>query len=388
MDIDISPSGKVISVYNDNGISIYDHKSGQFDNWTYGTSTAPEGPKHSISKVLIENDSLLYLIANFEGVYKMNIPQKTFEKLDLPLTRIPIDLAKNTTSLNGNLLFCRGGLQLYNEKTKAFSPLTKVGGGDIEIMGDVIYVMGYSKMIHAYHVKSQQSYTYEAHFPGVIRGAILFNDQVWMGTAEGISVLNQTTGNVKEVLRADQTNSNLPGTFVYDIFQDSEDHIWVSTDGGLSIYDPKEERFTSSDEVNAQSSYLINMDDGRLLSMDFYSRDIKRTGNMGLKNFMSFPPPLEHPISFIGDGKDELLLCFNGLGQWNKNANRIELLDCPFTESRTRGLIDVIANEKEWLGIYRHWNEMIIWDRINNTTDTVPLHYEPRKMIQVNPEEV
>ena len=388
MDIDVSPSGKVISVFNDNGISIYDHAQDSFDNWTYSTSQDSLGPKHSIIKGLIVNDTLFYLIANFEGVYKMNIPQKKFQKLDLPLTRTPIDLIKNTSSLDGDLLFSRGGIQSFDEQTKNFNWITKIGGGDIEIRDNTIYVKGYSKGIFGYEVDNGRSFSYMAHFPGVIRGAILFKDQVWMGTAEGISVVNQKTGELEEILRADQANSNLPGTFVYDIFQDSKGRVWVSTDGGLSIYDPNEVRFTPSSKLNKQSSYIQYLEDSSLLSMDFYSREIKRTGIDGLESFMKIPSQLEHPITFLKDGRNEILLCFNGIGLWNKESERIELLDCPYTQANTRGLIDLIPKEDVWLGAYRFKDYLIIWDKVSNTTDTIQLEHEPRGMIQLNEEEV
>jgi streptogramin lyase len=68
---------------------------------------------------------------------------------------------------------------------------------------------------------------------------------LWVGTwGGGLARLNPDTG---EVTHYDHENG-LPGDAVFDIQEDGQGRLWLSTSNGLSRFDPRTETFRNYDE--------------------------------------------------------------------------------------------------------------------------------------------
>jgi signal transduction histidine kinase/ligand-binding sensor domain-containing protein/DNA-binding response OmpR family regulator len=75
---------------------------------------------------------------------------------------------------------------------------------------------------------------------------------VWIGTRDGLNLYN---GNEVEIFR-----EQLPSAFIYSLFQNSRGEIWIGMmQGGLSIYDPEHESFTTL-SVQPHFSLLADKD--------------------------------------------------------------------------------------------------------------------------------
>ena len=64
-------------------------------------------------------------------------------------------------------------------------------------------------------------------------------DNVFFGTAGGLTVLDERTGEIKSYT----TVRGLPSNIIYGIAGDNDKGIWISTSNGLTRFDPKDETF-------------------------------------------------------------------------------------------------------------------------------------------------
>lgn len=72
------------------------------------------------------------------------------------------------------------------------------------------------------------------------------NGDIWAGTySSGIYVLDSNTGKVRIHYPGEPKVPNTPGKFIFDIFKDSEDDIWIGGVENVSCYFSNEKRFCS-----------------------------------------------------------------------------------------------------------------------------------------------
>ncbi|MGH8399715.1 MAG: ligand-binding sensor domain-containing protein, partial [Gammaproteobacteria bacterium] len=91
-------------------------------------------------------------------------------------------------------------------------------------------------------------------------------DGLWVGTASGLNLLNLKTGDVRRF----STKDGLPNDTIYAILHDRQGNLWLSTDDGLSRFDPHEMIFRNygitdglqSMEFNGGAAYAAS--DGEL----------------------------------------------------------------------------------------------------------------------------
>ena len=74
------------------------------------------------------------------------------------------------------------------------------------------------------------------------------------------------------------------------------------------------------------------------------------------------------------------VIFYNGIGIYNPIKNLVAA-STPFTRTKEKSLIQVLVQEDNWMGIYRHQDMFIAWNSIHNALDTIALGGEPRGMI-------
>jgi signal transduction histidine kinase/sugar lactone lactonase YvrE len=78
---------------------------------------------------------------------------------------------------------------------------------------------------------------------------------LWIGTfGHGLHRWDPTTGTTGDYRQAD----GLPSDVVYGILEDAQGHLWLSTNAGLSEFDPISERFVNYDESDGIQSKEFN----------------------------------------------------------------------------------------------------------------------------------
>lgn len=84
----------------------------------------------------------------------------------------------------------------------------------------------------------------------------------------GMSIVNLNNGSVKNFQHRPGDNTSLPGNNVRKIYQDDRQRIWVGTENGLALFNPKNgtfEKVTRKDKDYNENVYdILQMNDGRL----------------------------------------------------------------------------------------------------------------------------
>lgn len=88
------------------------------------------------------------------------------------------------------------------------------------------------------------------------------NDNLWLGTRNGLVRMNKKTGEFKTFYLPDESQR-----VIYTLFTSKNGTLWVGTDGGLSAYNPKDDSFYT---YNNKNSWLIDKS-GNKLRMTNYS---------------------------------------------------------------------------------------------------------------------
>ena len=75
---------------------------------------------------------------------------------------------------------------------------------------------------------------------------------LWIGTDGGLNKLNLVTGDITRYLVSDEDKS-ISNTVVDEVFIDSKGRLWVCTINGLNLYDKKNDKF-----IKVATEYLEN----------------------------------------------------------------------------------------------------------------------------------
>ncbi|MFW6019109.1 MAG: ligand-binding sensor domain-containing protein [Bacteroidales bacterium] len=127
-----------------------------------------------------------------------------------------------------------------------------------------MWVSTYNGGLNKYDRKNDHflSYSYDADNPGSIPTNKVFsinqgqNGFLWIGTmGAGLSKMNPYTGKFSQFQEKDGLSNNV----VYDVIQDHSGYLWLSTNNGLSRFDPKTKAFVNYDIRDGVQSYEFNM---------------------------------------------------------------------------------------------------------------------------------
>jgi PAS domain S-box-containing protein len=115
----------------------------------------------------------------------------------------------------GNLWICTmgGGLCMLDRKTEKFT-----------------------------RFNTSNSKIYTDYIPSVVQGD---GDNLWLSTYSSVDKFNIRTKTFRNYFNIKTDTTSLSGLGVNLVFCDSKQHIWVGTDGGLNLYQPKTDNFRS-----------------------------------------------------------------------------------------------------------------------------------------------
>ncbi|MDA3944165.1 MAG: triple tyrosine motif-containing protein [Bacteroidetes bacterium] len=95
-----------------------------------------------------------------------------------------------------------------------------------------------------------------------IRAIYQKNDTLWIGTEEGLNLLEMSTNRITNFLSDEHDTTSLTNNWINHIYEDHNGTIWISTASGLSSYKPKTNTFGqvfSRDYGNPLRSNHMNM---------------------------------------------------------------------------------------------------------------------------------
>lgn len=304
--IDEDSQGNIWIGTRNNGISIFDWRTGRFQNILVN---GPEGlPSGSIQKILVtdEDDLLIGLLGG--GLCKYNSEEGS----------IKVHTASNKpSSISNNNVFSiakakpnhywignhRGGIDLFNSKTETF-----------------------------------QRYTYDPRFSSeeTIRQDLLVGKDgtIWIGTdGEGLIKFNVTTSSFNEYKIG---SSGLSSNIIKTVYEDQNGFIYVGTDGGgINILDPTTNQFSylasdlyDDESLSSDAIYNIYEDEAGIIwvstfrgGVNYFSKHLSKFHHYeqlpNEKNSLSF----NSVIALEESSKGEIWIGTDGGGLDRLNPN-------------------------------------------------------------------
>ena len=111
------------------------------------------------------------------------------------------------------------------------------------------------KSYDGYHVKTYKANAYQ---PGILPNNTIrsiaedHQDNLWLGTRNGLVRMNKRTGKFKTFFLPDESQR-----IIYTLFVSKDGTLWIGTDGGLSYFNSKTETFYT---YNNKNTWLIEVD--------------------------------------------------------------------------------------------------------------------------------
>ena len=91
-----------------------------------------------------------------------------------------------------------------------------------------------------------------------VHGLLADGDRLWVGTfAHGVDIMDIKTGKVVRHYQKTESHNSLCDNNVFSIFKDDTGNIWLGTIYGLTLYEPRRERFTKVDFMGETFIYDI-----------------------------------------------------------------------------------------------------------------------------------
>ena len=121
------------------------------------------------------------------------------------------------------------------------------------------------KSYDGYHARTYKTNAYQ---PGILPNNTIrsiaedHQDNLWLGTRNGLVRMNKRTGKFKTFFLPDESQR-----IIYTLFVSKDGTLWIGTDGGLSYFNPKTETFYT---YNNKNTWLID-EDGSRKKMPGYS---------------------------------------------------------------------------------------------------------------------
>jgi len=279
----------------DAGINKFDRSTGLF------TTFKPTGTKESISYTnihgLLATGNELWIGTFEHGLDVMNINTGKVIR--------HYSKSNDSASLHSNFIYCiyqsnEGeimigttiGAYLYNKSSDNFKllpgfPLHEWYSAILKDSKGVIWAATYGNGVNYFDTKTKKAgnFRYDAHNKNSLssnRVNSLFEDSdnnLWLATEGGLCLFDPKTNNFKRYT----TKNGLPTNFILSILEDDQKNLWVSTSKGLVCLNPATERIT----VYTKDNGLLN--DQFNFSSAFKDRE-SRMYFGSVKGLVSFRP--------------------------------------------------------------------------------------------------
>lgn len=128
--------------------------------------------------------------------------------------------------------------------------------------------IGTSAGVKCYDGYAFHTYRSTAYSPGILPNNTVYsitedkNDNLWLGTRNGLVRMNRRTGDFK-TFHLPTDNQRI----IYKLFTSRDGTLWIGTDGGLTYFIPETETFYTYDESN---TFLVDAS-GKKTAMKYYS---------------------------------------------------------------------------------------------------------------------
>lgn len=266
---------KNIWVGTDRGIYIYDPLSEKFHYFNIATGTGVT-MSDWVAQIAEDKEKKIWVIIPNQGVFRFDIESNV-------LSHYPFIIASNQTFKHPQCITIlksgeiwvgtnKDGLYHYNTRTDRFDQHI-VDRNGASIKNDMIYsTCEYGDyIVLGVHEGELKKYDYNnntfsvVNSPDVhhkiIRDVKVFNNELWVGTEQGIYIIDEDEGKT-ELIRSDPMIGNsLTDNKIYTMYQDNEHGVWIGTVFGGVNYIPSQtltiDRYVPSQQKNSISGKII-----------------------------------------------------------------------------------------------------------------------------------
>lgn len=253
-------SDRNIFVFTNNGVYLY-----AWDNDSYELVE-----KIKTVNGIIDHENNMWYMANYK-LYRFNLQKKISEEIKSEDNNNVVNI--NCFYENNDRLYIGsyyGKIYCYDYIDKKFSLLLSLPENysirGITQVGDKLWVLvnNYGIVIVDLYQKKVENRLDIFHEYGnepILLKAILTdkNDNVWVGTQQGLYIIDSKTREYKRYLYSKPEEFNLPNNSIWTMYEDSKKNIWIGTfSGGLCYVNLDEGRkFTSYNADQTQLNYNI-----------------------------------------------------------------------------------------------------------------------------------
>lgn len=259
-DIENSNNNNIWIAHN-KGVSLYERKKGAFKNYWIGD--LPNNEMRSISVI----DGQVWL-SGWTGVYKYDSESDTFTKPYIESGKkylLDASAAKIVSSGVENeywIATATRGLVYYNAQDSIIDEISSDSGGIVlrerERVEDILfhpngrmYVATYSNGIYECDLagkplrqwSSSRTGAYRSVYNNIRTLALDKNGHIWIGSFQGVGILDPTTGIISDV-NILHGSASIDNASIRSLFPDKNGSMWIGTyHDGLLLYDDYFSRF-------------------------------------------------------------------------------------------------------------------------------------------------
>jgi signal transduction histidine kinase/ligand-binding sensor domain-containing protein/DNA-binding response OmpR family regulator len=294
-----------------NGLNKYVANKDGFINYFLANDSS--GLSNKYVKCITENENGQLFIGTSDGLNLFNAGSHSFEELfikEAPTYANNI-ITLFTDSQDRVWVGTKGGIFLFDEESKRFSEVGIKPTGyqetdpfeirDVKQDDNGVYWVAtedYGLLSFNYsndEAENVQWYSKESSglISNQIRKILIDNQNLWLATLDGVSILNKGTGEVTNVSYSPAFEEGISNTSIHDVIKDRSGGFWLATyTGGVNYYHPQINLFAhyrnklgvdntiNSDVVhgfweNNEGELFITTGDGGLDKLDKNTGEIK-----------------------------------------------------------------------------------------------------------------
>ncbi|MCB0283660.1 MAG: SpoIIE family protein phosphatase [Calditrichaeota bacterium] len=227
----------VLWIISADGLISYNRKTDQYEHFVHDPKN-----KNSISSDEIRaiyNDGNYLWLGTTEGLNRFNKRTKTNERIFLDENKRVEKSENRVNSFNYNILELdeMPGILWYGSS----------GGGLVKLNKKDFTYKNYT-----YDPETQNSLNNRQNFARFIWQSDSFPNELWVGTTHGINIFNLETETFRYYEHDPKNDKSISHNNAMHFYQDEDGYIWISTyGGGLNRFDPKTETFLRFTESNS-----------------------------------------------------------------------------------------------------------------------------------------
>jgi ligand-binding sensor domain-containing protein len=268
----------------DGGLSRYDYRlppDKQFQQFKHSPSDSTSIPVNIINALLEDASGDLWLATSGNGVLRFNKEKKTFSEPIRRKSRTCLDLAIDHKGIiwagkqGGGLTKIDPATMKYEEDERYFDVYAKLPHMTVSSLfrdsKNNMWMGSWDKVVYRVDPATQREDVFrktEDPFSFPEDDPLSFaedkNEHIWIGGKyNGLYFYHPATGKFFNYRHDPSKEGSLAGNQVNCIFIDGSGIVWLGTNGGISIYDPVQQKFAQT--------FLPIIDNNRQTIYDFHT---------------------------------------------------------------------------------------------------------------------